>query len=605
VATGAGAHRHAALTWGAVMRSRRLSFIPVLMALLLALGTASADAAVFTFGNGAKPRVAVDAAGNGHFTWSDSSGPTSVFHYCRVPLGGTTCSATASRAPDPANTQNLDGGYAFLPGGARVLLLEARCCTVYAQKWLYSSSNGGTTFDAGVSPGFRNDNGAHIGGGAVYAPPGALGRPGESIATLADLQTIGLTFQVTGTTANPLFQDGFLMTSGNSYDGSLGIQGNTLVALWSTLGPENVFWRRWNGTGNVNDPAQWTPAAVVGPTNIDANVSVAYGPSGIYVAYNTGALSARTFVVRRFTGSGWGAPIAVSDTGGPVFGELHQDPTGRLHFAWQDSNGNLRYRYARTTANSSFTNPQTLSGPRPDGNFAGLKLASNAAGRGFVTWGFYGGAIKAAPFAPGEPGGGGSLAPVLGKSVLVAPLKGKVYVSLPPGAARAAASVPGLKGKRFVRLTAARSIPVKSYLDTRKGTVRLVSAKDAAGTPQSGDFSAGVFQVLQSRTGKGLTEARLKGGSFRRCGRRARRSQASAAASKRRIRRLKANAKGRFRTRGRYSSATVRGTAWETQDRCDGTLTRVTSGRVAVRDFRRKKTIVLRAKKRYLARARR
>ena len=586
--------------------ARRLSLsLFVLAALLLAVGVPSAGAAVFTFGNGAKPRVAVDAAGNGHFTYSDSSGATSVFHYCRVPLGGTACSATTSRTPDPSNVQNLEGGYAFLPGGARVLLLEARCCTVYAQKWLYSSANGGTTFDAGVSPGFRNDNGAHIGGGAVYAPPGALGRPAESIATIADLQTVGLSFQVTGTTANPAFQEGFLMSSGNSYDGSLGREGNNLVAVWSTLGPENVLWRRWNGAGNVNDPAQWTPAALVGPTNIDANVSVASGPSGIYVAYNTGALSARTFVVRRFTGSGWGAPIAVSETGTPVFGELHQDPSGRLHFAWQDSNGALRYRYARTTANSSFTNPQTLSGPRSDHNFAGLKLASNAAGRGFVTWGFYGGAIKAAPFAPGEPGG--ALAPVLGRSVVVAPVRGTVYVSVPPGTARAAASVPGLKGKNFVRLTAARSIPVKSYLDTRRGTVRLVSARDARGTIQSGDFSSGVFQVLQSRTGNGMTEARLKGSSFRRCRSRARRSEANAAArlSKRRIRRLRANANGRFRTRGRYSSATVRGTRWEVQDRCDGTLTKVTSGRVAVRDFRRKKTIVLRAKRRYLARAKR
>lgn len=40
-----------------------------------------------------------------------------------------------------------------------------------------------------------------------------------------------------------------------------------------------------------------------------------------------------------------------------------------------------------------------------------------------------------------------------------------------------------------------------------------------------------------------------------------------------------------------------------TADRCDGTLTKVTRGRVAVRDFRRKKTVLLRAGKSYLARA--
>jgi hypothetical protein len=42
---------------------------------------------------------------------------------------------------------------------------------------------------------------------------------------------------------------------------------------------------------------------------------------------------------------------------------------------------------------------------------------------------------------------------------------------------------------------------------------------------------------------------------------------------------------------------------WLTADRCDGTLTRVTRGRVAVRDFRRKRTVVVRAGKSYLARA--
>jgi ferric-dicitrate binding protein FerR (iron transport regulator) len=47
----------------------------------------------------------------------------------------------------------------------------------------------------------------------------------------------------------------------------------------------------------------------------------------------------------------------------------------------------------------------------------------------------------------------------------------------------------------------------------------------------------------------------------------------------------------------------VRGTIFTVTDRCDGTLTTVTRGRVAVRDTRRRKTIIVRAGKRYLARA--
>jgi CSLREA domain-containing protein len=193
---------------------------------------------------------------------------------------------------------------------------------------------------------------------------------------------------------------------------------------------------------------------------------------------------------------------------------------------------------------------------------------------------------------------------ILGRSFNAEPLSGKVYVSVPAKAARAAISVPGLKGRSFVPLQEARQLPVGSLVDTRKGRIRLTSARDGAGKQQSGDFSAGVFQVLQSRrkSARGLTELRLKGASFKRC--RARRSDATAARSRRRIRRLRSNAHGRFRTRGRYSAATVRGTKWDTTDRCDGTLTKVTRGKVVVRDFRKRRNVRLRAGKSYLARAR-
>jgi hypothetical protein len=189
-------------------------------------------------------------------------------------------------------------------------------------------------------------------------------------------------------------------------------------------------------------------------------------------------------------------------------------------------------------------------------------------------------------FAPDEPV---VPAPVVGETVTAGVASGKVFIK---------------KGTSFVPLTEDRSIPVGSTLDTRQGTVELSSARDSAGRTQSGKFSAGVFQVLQSRSAKakGLTELRLKGSAakFRRC-----RSTSATASrlSRRAIRRLRGNARGRFRTRGRHSAATVRGTVWEVTDRCDGTLTKVRRGKVAVRDFRRRKTIVVTAGKQYLARA--
>ena len=194
--------------------------------------------------------------------------------------------------------------------------------------------------------------------------------------------------------------------------------------------------------------------------------------------------------------------------------------------------------------------------------------------------------------------------PVLGKTVNVEPVKGKVFVKLPRGGKFARASQ---KGATFVPLTEARSIPVKSIVDTRKGTVALRTARNRKGKIQSGRFAAGVFQVLQSRkrSEKGLTDVVLKGNAakFNRCGRgKAGSTTAHTSLSRRAIRRLRARARGRYRTRGRHSAATVRGTVWNMTDSCAGTLTTVKRGKVTVRDFRKRKTVTLTRGKSYLAR---
>ena len=190
----------------------------------------------------------------------------------------------------------------------------------------------------------------------------------------------------------------------------------------------------------------------------------------------------------------------------------------------------------------------------------------------------------------------GVAAPVVGETASAEVVSGRVLVGIPRKDG---------KGVNFVPIEEVREIPIGALLDTTKGTVSLTTARDRKGRVQRGKFSAGVFQVLQSRkrASKGLTELRLKGSAakFKRC--RAGGSGARASLSRRAIRRLRGSAKGRYRTRGRHSAATVRGTVWEIEDRCDGTLTKVKRGSVAVRDFRRKKTVIVRAGKSYLAKA--
>jgi hypothetical protein len=178
--------------------------------------------------------------------------------------------------------------------------------------------------------------------------------------------------------------------------------------------------------------------------------------------------------------------------------------------------------------------------------------------------------------------GPGTPPPVAGVSVNIAPVSGVVRVRL--------RGRPG-----FVNLTSLSNVPVGSELDVTRGRVRLTSAGRGR-TTQTGVFYQGRAVVRQERSTR-LTTMTLTGRLV--C---PRRSSASAGqAPPPRVRRLWGNATGRFRTRGRFSSATVRGTVWLTEDRCDGTLTRVRTGRLAVRDITRRRTVILRAGQSYLA----
>ena len=76
---------------------------------------------------------------------------------------------------------------------------------------------------------------------------------------------------------------------------------------------------------------------------------------------------------------------------------------------------------------------------------------------------------------------------------------GRVLVAVPSGAARAAGGRASQKGLTFVPLEDARQVPVGSFLDTTRGSVEMVSATGSGTRTQTGKFSAGLFQILQSR----------------------------------------------------------------------------------------------------------
>jgi hypothetical protein len=122
--------------------------------------------------------------------------------------------------------------------------------------------------------------------------------------------------------------------------------------------------------------------------------------------------------------------------------------------------------------------------------------------------------------------------------------------------------------KKYKTLAARATIRMGSSVDATHGSVKVITARDAKGATQAGTFYDGAFTIAQARAAKAVTELNLIKGDFSKC-EQASSSKAHSAAGGKAIRKLWGKAHGRFRTRGRYNAATVRGTTWLTEDFCD------------------------------------
>jgi hypothetical protein len=147
-------------------------------------------------------------------------------------------------------------------------------------------------------------------------------------------------------------------------------------------------------------------------------------------------------------------------------------------------------------------------------------------------------------------------------------------------------------------LLAGEQIPVGATVDATNGRVTLESVSPT-GKVQSAQFYDGEFMLRQARNG--ITGLVLKGGSFVVCSTKGTRRPAAAAPNTTVVRSLWGSGHGQFTTQGRYAAATVRGTVWDTQDRCNGTEIYAKQGSVSVLDLVTKKTVVLRSGQSFLA----
>ncbi len=369
----------------------------------------------------------------------------------------------------------------------------------------------------------------------------------------------------------------------------------------------------------VDSATQITATAPAGPAGtIDVTVTTVGGTSA------TNATDQFTYVAAK-PDAATVSPTVEGSTAAAFVGSVN--PEGLLttaHFeygldpAYQLNPGGQLYT-ASTPAQTvgSDTNSHTVSagvtGLLPNAIYHVRLVASNSAG---ATAGpdkvFHTSADPAPP------------PPTLGKTFDVTPVSGLVFIKLPGNQHPALDGI--TKGAGFIPLTESRQLPPGTQVDARQGALKLIAAAASSqhiGKTQSAIFSSGLFKIgSQIKTGiqKGLTVLSLQedifpgSPSYRSCPNRATSDHATSdratgdplahlAVSRRILQTLHASGHGRFRTRGRYSAGTVRGTIWDTVDRCDGTLTIVRRGTVDVLDNRLHKTFHIHAHHSYLARA--
>jgi hypothetical protein len=538
----------------------RLALLTALV-LLATAGSASAAAPVLV-GTGVEPTVTLDPQGAAHIAWIGHEPSTTTLHYCRLPRGAVVC--------ENAQTLNVDGTSLTRPfvtvEGATVRIFTYRYGLSgprFSAILVLTSNDGGASFDTGVQ----------VGTVGFYD---AVRGPGNGISFVADNSSL---YQRVPSDGSSMVTAEAHLADDHPYSPSVAITPGSVLAVFDN-GASQAQYREQASGGDPNDIATWT--APQDFSDYAAYPRLAGGPDGTYLASDdpTGKL-----VVQKFKGTGLGftAPVTIPGpadefTGGSK--DMTQDPSGRLHMVWPYGDAEGTHIGYATSDDGTGWSTATLDNA---GQTAGeMRLSVAADHLGVAVWqssespnNVYASAVGPVALAP----------PAIGRTANAAAVKGTVRVKL--------------KGKRgFVPLAARTQVPVGSTFDTTKGTVALDTAAGAGKPAQHGTFNGGVFTVTQTRKNP-LTTLSMRGGGLDACGRRV--PSGGAAKRRKRSRTLFSNVKGRFRSRGRNSAATVRGTKWTMTDSCRGTLTTVRQGSVVVQDFTLRKKRTVTAGHHYLA----
>lgn len=283
---------------------------------------AMAATAVAVIGPGNDPSVAVDGAGTAFIAYNDNANtgaPPDSLHYCRLPRGQGYCDVRLTFAVDGTA---LSRPQVFVDGQTVRILTYSYGLTgpQFALDFVLTSTDGGVTFGAPVAVG-------------TLSPYDAIAGPGPTGISMvtenngnAPYQRVDANGPVTTASAN----------FGSAYTGQMAVGlVNPATPMVTLTDSASAAFRVYVGSGDVNDPANWSAAQPIGTGQYPR---MAGGPSGLFLQTTADTMGINPRLdVRRYDGSSFGAPISIPIGDGGAFNYLTQDAGGTLYSVWPDN----------------------------------------------------------------------------------------------------------------------------------------------------------------------------------------------------------------------------------------------------------------------------
>ena len=340
------------------LTSRRTTMAGALVALLTAVtpagafGSPAADdaggaaatpgvaarASAVVLGAGARPALAVDAAGTGYIAWNGGNNPTTL-EFCRLPRGAAAC---ASRHAVVVPAQTTSGTRPFVTvSGASVRIVQYRYPIAGPTPpgvYEFVSADGGATFGPGTQIGtvpFED---------AVFGPGSTLS--GVPVNGEMAYQNVAL--------GGPATLAKAVLSATHQNHAAVGlIDAGTPLAVFTSN--DQAQERHYDGTGNLNDIANWTAPVDLG---VATYPRLASGPTGLFLLAGNGSGS---LFVRKWTGSSFGAPVTIG-AGVTPSKHIFEDAAGRLHAVFQrDSADPLHLVHATSDDGTSWRSGTVLT----------------------------------------------------------------------------------------------------------------------------------------------------------------------------------------------------------------------------------------------------